>query len=224
MNKTAITVLLLFCAAGADAVLLIAECLDDISLKRLHDEAVSLGMTPLVELYEAGNVSRVLDVGARLIGVNNRNLKSFEVDLEHTVGFSVRLAGIDNGPVLAKPGKGLVEGQIDDVGIAAPEVGGHGDGLAIPADDGDLAAGVEIELESPTGADLELAFDGFSCGEGAGEQDDEKGDRQILAHDETPWLVVHRFSVWSIASESAGPNGRSSTFISSRVSRLQASC
>jgi indole-3-glycerol phosphate synthase len=72
-------------AAGADAVLLIAECLDDSDLQSLHNEAVSLGLTPLVELYEADNVSRVLDTGARLIGVNNRNLKTFEVDLEHTI-------------------------------------------------------------------------------------------------------------------------------------------
>lgn len=72
-------------AAGADAVLLIAECLDDESLQQLHDEAVSLGMTPLVELYDEANLPRVLAVGARLIGVNNRDLKTFEVDLEHSV-------------------------------------------------------------------------------------------------------------------------------------------
>jgi indole-3-glycerol phosphate synthase len=72
-------------AAGADAVLLIAECLDDQNLQRLHDEAVSLGLTPLVELYDAANVPRVLAIGARLIGVNNRDLKTFDVDLEHTV-------------------------------------------------------------------------------------------------------------------------------------------
>jgi indole-3-glycerol phosphate synthase len=72
-------------AAGADAVLLIAECLDDDRLKSLHDEAIALGLTPLVELYEASNVSRVLDVGVRLIGVNNRDLKTFDVDLAHTI-------------------------------------------------------------------------------------------------------------------------------------------
>jgi indole-3-glycerol phosphate synthase len=72
-------------AAGADAVLLIAECLDDARLKMLHDEAVAIGLTPLVELYEASNVPRVLDAGARLIGVNNRDLKTFEVDLAHTI-------------------------------------------------------------------------------------------------------------------------------------------
>lgn len=72
-------------AAGADAVLLIAECLDDASLRSLHDAILALGMTPLVELYEPENLPRVLGVGARLIGINNRNLRTFEVDLEHTL-------------------------------------------------------------------------------------------------------------------------------------------
>ncbi len=72
-------------AAGADAVLLIAECLDDCNLRKLHNLAVELGMTPLVELYEPHNVSRVLEAGATLIGVNNRDLRTFEVDLEHTI-------------------------------------------------------------------------------------------------------------------------------------------
>lgn len=71
--------------AGADAVLLIAECLTDQQLKDLHDQAVQLGMTPLVEFYEPENLARVLDCGARLIGVNNRDLKTFHVDLQHTV-------------------------------------------------------------------------------------------------------------------------------------------
>ncbi|MCA9232478.1 MAG: indole-3-glycerol phosphate synthase TrpC [Planctomycetales bacterium] len=72
-------------AAGADAVLLIAECLDDSSLRELHAETIELGMTPLVELYEPTNLARVLKAGASLIGVNNRNLHTFEVDLEHTL-------------------------------------------------------------------------------------------------------------------------------------------
>jgi indole-3-glycerol phosphate synthase len=72
-------------AAGADAVLLIAECLDDCNLRKLHQEAVGLGLAPLVELYEEDNLQRVFDAGATLIGVNNRNLHTFEVDLEHTL-------------------------------------------------------------------------------------------------------------------------------------------
>ncbi|MDZ4780474.1 MAG: indole-3-glycerol phosphate synthase TrpC [Planctomycetia bacterium] len=72
-------------AAGADAVLLIAECLDDCTLRKLHNEAIELGLTPLVELYEPANVARVLAAGAALIGVNNRDLRTFQVDLEHTI-------------------------------------------------------------------------------------------------------------------------------------------
>jgi indole-3-glycerol phosphate synthase len=72
-------------AAGADAVLLIAECLDDCALRSLHAEALELGMTPLVELYEPANLPRVLEAGATLIGVNNRDLRTFEVDLNHTL-------------------------------------------------------------------------------------------------------------------------------------------
>jgi indole-3-glycerol phosphate synthase len=71
--------------AGADAVLLIAECLDDCNLRKLHNEAVELGLTPLVEFYAAPNLDRVLAAGASLIGVNNRDLRSFEVDLDHTL-------------------------------------------------------------------------------------------------------------------------------------------
>lgn len=78
-------------AAGADAVLLIAECLEDCDLRKLHNEAVALGMTPLVELYEPENLSRVFDAGATLIGINNRNLRTFETDLEHTLRLRERI-------------------------------------------------------------------------------------------------------------------------------------
>lgn len=71
--------------AGADAVLLIAECLDDCNLRKLHNEAVDLGLTPLVELYDPENLPRVLAAGATLIGVNNRDLRTFDVDLQHTI-------------------------------------------------------------------------------------------------------------------------------------------
>ena len=71
--------------AGADAVLLIAECLNDCQLRQLHNQALDLGLTPLVELYDPANLPRVLEAGATLIGVNNRDLRSFHVDLQHTV-------------------------------------------------------------------------------------------------------------------------------------------
>ncbi len=71
--------------AGADAVLLIAECLDDCNLRKLYNESLELGMVPLIELYEPTNLARVLESGTNLIGVNNRNLHTFVVDLEHTL-------------------------------------------------------------------------------------------------------------------------------------------
>jgi indole-3-glycerol phosphate synthase len=72
-------------AAGADAVLLIAECLDDCNLRKLYNEAIELGLVPLIELYEPTNLPRVLKTGTNLIGINNRNLHTFHVDLEHTL-------------------------------------------------------------------------------------------------------------------------------------------
>lgn len=68
-------------AAGADAVLLIAECLDDCQLRSLHNLTIDLGMAPLVEIYAPENLPRVIAAGAALIGVNNRDLRTFQVDL-----------------------------------------------------------------------------------------------------------------------------------------------
>ena len=78
-------------AAGADAILLIAECLDDSALRELYALVLELGMTPLVELFDAENLPRVVDLGARLIGINNRNLRTFEVDLNHALRLRRRI-------------------------------------------------------------------------------------------------------------------------------------
>ncbi len=80
-------------AAGADAVLLIAECLDDCNLRKLHQRAIDFGLTPLVELYDPENLSRVFDCGATLIGVNNRDLRTFHTDLDHTLRLRDRVPG-----------------------------------------------------------------------------------------------------------------------------------
>jgi indole-3-glycerol phosphate synthase len=78
-------------AAGADAVLLIAEILDDATLTRLLREAAALGLQALVEFYDPANLARVLDAGARLIGVNNRDLRTFVTRLEHTLDVAARV-------------------------------------------------------------------------------------------------------------------------------------
>ena len=71
--------------AGADAVLLIAEILTTEELPALLNYVHELGMQALVELYDRANLQRVLDAGATLIGVNNRNLRTFVTSLDHTL-------------------------------------------------------------------------------------------------------------------------------------------
>lgn len=68
-------------AAGADALLLIAACLSDEEMSELLALTHSLGMDALVEVHDAGEVERVLPLRPRLVGINNRNLHDFSVDL-----------------------------------------------------------------------------------------------------------------------------------------------
>jgi indole-3-glycerol phosphate synthase len=69
-------------AAGADAVLLIVAALSQDELVRLHGAAKDLGLDVLVEVHDATELSRALDAGADLIGVNNRNLRTLTVDVD----------------------------------------------------------------------------------------------------------------------------------------------
>ncbi|WP_422924232.1 indole-3-glycerol phosphate synthase TrpC [Singulisphaera sp. PoT] len=71
--------------AGADAILLIAEILDDATMARLLARARSLGMAALVEFHEEANLPRVLACGADLVGINNRDLRRFVTDLDLTL-------------------------------------------------------------------------------------------------------------------------------------------
>jgi indole-3-glycerol phosphate synthase len=72
-------------AMGADAVLLIVRILDDASLRRLHEEASSWGMSVLVEVHDRAELRRALDLGAAIIGINNRDLATFRTDLATTL-------------------------------------------------------------------------------------------------------------------------------------------
>ena len=72
-------------AAGADCVLLIAECLSGSQMTELHDQAAEFGMATLIELFEPSNLDAVLATGTRLVGVNNRDLRTFKTTLEHTL-------------------------------------------------------------------------------------------------------------------------------------------
>lgn len=82
---------------GADAILLIAAVLDDEKLKRFGDTARSLGLDILAETHDESELERVLALDFDIIGINNRNLKTFEVTLETTA----KLAGmIPEGKVI----------------------------------------------------------------------------------------------------------------------------
>jgi indole-3-glycerol phosphate synthase len=84
-------------AAGADCILLIVAALDDARLADLHAAAADLGLDALVEVHDEAELDRALRVSPRLLGVNNRNLHTFEVRLDTTV----RLAGrVPAGTVL----------------------------------------------------------------------------------------------------------------------------
>ncbi|MCU1454007.1 MAG: trpC, partial [Acidimicrobiales bacterium] len=73
---------------GADAVLLIAAALDDAELRSLHDLAVELGLDALVEVHDEPELARALAVGATMVGVNQRDLVTFEVDTARAVALA----------------------------------------------------------------------------------------------------------------------------------------
>ncbi|MEL4357939.1 MULTISPECIES: indole-3-glycerol phosphate synthase TrpC [unclassified Luteococcus] len=118
-------------AHGADLVLLIVAALSDEDLARLHRLVLDLGMTPLVEVHTEQETQRAVELGAQLIGVNNRNLKTLEVDLAQ-FGRLVDLIG--EGPVkvaesgiLTADDAALVHSQGADVVLVGEALVRHGD-------------------------------------------------------------------------------------------------
>ncbi|MGA3179709.1 MAG: indole-3-glycerol phosphate synthase TrpC [Verrucomicrobiota bacterium] len=77
--------------AGADAILLIARLLREADLKHFHRLATNAGLAALVEVHNEGEMDRALALGARLIGVNNRNLDTFKVDPALTGRLAARI-------------------------------------------------------------------------------------------------------------------------------------
>jgi indole-3-glycerol phosphate synthase len=95
------------CAVGADAVLLIVAALRQPTLRSLHREARELGLDVLVEVHDRAELGRAIDVGADLIGINNRDLRDFTVDVERTFAL---LGDVPDGVAV-----------VSESGIAAPE-------------------------------------------------------------------------------------------------------
>jgi indole-3-glycerol phosphate synthase len=73
-------------ALGADCILLIAACLDDEQLGRFDHLARLIGLDVLIEVHDRAELERALATGNRLVGINNRDLRSFEVSLDTTIG------------------------------------------------------------------------------------------------------------------------------------------
>jgi len=94
-------------AAGADAVLLIVAALEDGALGELHAAAGELGLDVLVEVHDAAELERASTLGAGIVGVNNRDLRDFSVDVART---GQLLAGIPAGTIV-----------VSESGISSPE-------------------------------------------------------------------------------------------------------
>ena len=77
-------------ASGSDCILLIAAALEDIELRELHAAALELNLDALVEVHDGSELDRALAMGANLIGVNNRNLKTMEVSLQTSIDLAER--------------------------------------------------------------------------------------------------------------------------------------
>lgn len=97
-------------AAGASVILLIVSALNDDELLEFHTYAVSTGLEVLVEVHDAQELERALKVNAKLIGVNNRDLRTFEVDLGRTEEIAAIFPFSEGRLLISESG---ITGQLD---------------------------------------------------------------------------------------------------------------
>jgi indole-3-glycerol phosphate synthase len=110
-------------AAGADAILLIVSVLDHDDLYELHREARSLDLDVLVEVHDEGELMRALDIDADILGLNNRDLTDFSVDIERTYEL---LSDVPAGKTVVSESGFTTREELEDldrVGIDAVLVG-----------------------------------------------------------------------------------------------------
>lgn len=110
---------------GADAILLVAAILDDRTMLAFKNTADSLGLKCLTEVHNAEELRRVQDIDAEIIGVNNRNLKTFEVDLRTTENIIGRIKDRSSKVVVSESGikNGSDLKYLDTLGVDAVLIG-----------------------------------------------------------------------------------------------------
>jgi indole-3-glycerol phosphate synthase len=110
-------------AAGADAILLIVAALDQAELERLHEAALSLGLAALVEVHDEHELERAAAVGARLIGINNRDLTTLRVDIRRTFELLPRVPS--GTTVVSESGLRTASdlAELEDAGVDAVLIG-----------------------------------------------------------------------------------------------------
>jgi indole-3-glycerol phosphate synthase len=118
-------------AAGADAILLIVAALDDGQLAELHALTTELGLAALVEIHDQRELARALAVEPRLVGINNRDLTTLQVDLRRT--FELRAAIPDGVTVVAESGFSA-PGQLEELAGARVDAVLMGEALMRSAD------------------------------------------------------------------------------------------
>ena len=121
-------------AAGADAVLLIVAALDDDELRGLLALAGRAGLDALVEVHDRGELDRALAAGAKIVGVNNRNLKTLEVSLETALSLAEAIP--DGVVAVAESGIGTGDDirRLREAGFAALLIGERLMGAPDPAE------------------------------------------------------------------------------------------
>jgi indole-3-glycerol phosphate synthase len=120
-------------AMGADCILLIAACLDDAAMADLCACASALGMDVLVEVHDEAELERALALPVRLVGINNRNLRTFEVSLQTTLGLKARVPAdrllvtesgiLARGDVQRMRGEGVHAFLVGEAFMRAPDPG-----------------------------------------------------------------------------------------------------